>query len=85
MVLIVAIVASIFGIWFIAVVLWALIFMYFIAWLLIEVLIRVQASIGEELSKQKDAVIGAVAEVVTACPESCRGDLSPPTCAGAGP
>ena len=64
----------------IAIFLWTLILIYAIAWFLYFVLGRVAASLGQELAERAQEITQAIAKVVTACPESCRGDLSVPVC-----
>lgn len=81
--LVIAIVAIILfwlGFGWIAILLWALLLLYLVAWVLYLVFARVAVSLGQELADRTKAVQDAIAKVVAACPENCRGDLSIPSC-----
>jgi hypothetical protein len=82
--LIIAVVLWLLGIW-LAIFIWLLLLIYAIAWILTIVFSRVAASLTQELAKHGQAVADAIAKVVAACPESCRGDLSVPVCNAAAP
>lgn len=80
LIIILAIVLFWLGLGWIAILLWALVLVYLVAWLVYLALARVAASLGQELTDRTKAVQDAIAKVVAACPENCRGDLSIPSC-----
>jgi ABC-type transport system involved in cytochrome bd biosynthesis fused ATPase/permease subunit len=84
-IVIIAILAWLFGLGPIAILLWTLIFLYLIAWFLVIVFTRVAASLTQDLANQGKAIADAIAKVVASCPENCRGDLSIPVCDVGGP
>jgi hypothetical protein len=79
-IVIVAIVLFWLGLGWIAILLWALVLIYLVAWLVYLAFARVAASLAKELSDRAKAVQDAIAKVVAGCPENCRGDLSIPSC-----
>jgi len=79
-IVVVAIVLVFLGLGWLAALLWTLILLYVIAWIAYLALGRAAASLAQDLVERAKAVQDAVAKVVLACPENCRGDLSIPTC-----
>ena len=80
LIVVLAIVLFLLGFGWIAILLWALVLAYLVAWLAYLAFARVAASLGQELAARTQAVQDAIAKVVAACPENCRGDLSIPSC-----
>lgn len=80
LIVILAIVLFWLGLGWLAVLLWALVLVCLVAWLAFLVFSRVAASLGQELAERTQAIQDAIAKVVAACPENCRGDLSIPSC-----
>ena len=80
MIVILAIVLFWIGLGWIAILLWALILIYLIAWVAYFAFGRAAASLAQDLAARSQAVQDAVAKVVAGCPGNCRGDLSIPSC-----
>ena len=78
-IVVMAIIAAIIG-GPIAIIIWGLIAIYGISWILVFVLGQMAISFADGLAKANLDVANAIKEVVTNCPEQCRGDLSPPIC-----
>jgi len=74
-----AVIAIIVGGW-IAIVLFALIAVYALAWFLLPIVGLMAGSLAATLDKRKTDFTNALPDVVAQCPEACRGDLSPPLC-----
>jgi hypothetical protein len=64
----------------IAVILLALIAVYAISWVLLPVVAQIGAALGVTLGKRQIEFTDARTDVLSQCPESCRGDLSVPQC-----
>jgi ABC-type transport system involved in cytochrome bd biosynthesis fused ATPase/permease subunit len=79
-IIVVAIILFLLGLGWLAVLLWALILVYLIAWIAYLAFGRAAGSLAQELVERTKALQDAIAKVVLACPENCRGDLSIPTC-----
>jgi hypothetical protein len=83
-IVIIAILAWLFGLGPIAVLLWTLILIHVIAGVLFLAFSRVERSLGQDLINQGKAVADAIAKVTASCPENCRGDISIPACDAGG-
>ncbi|MEZ0448328.1 hypothetical protein [Cellulomonas sp. ICMP 17802] len=79
-IIVLAIVLFFLGLGWLAVLLWALILVYVIAWIAYLAFSRSAASLALELAERTKAIQEAIAKVIAACPENCRGDLSIPVC-----
>ncbi len=64
----------------IAVILFALIAIYAISWVLLPVVGQMAGALGVTLGKRQIEFNDARTDVLSQCPESCRGDLSVPQC-----
>jgi membrane protein implicated in regulation of membrane protease activity len=79
-IVIVAIVLFWLGLGWIAILLWAIVLIYLLAWLAYLAFTRIAAALDQQLTDRSTAVEDAIAKVVAGCPERCRGDLSIPSC-----
>jgi Na+(H+)/acetate symporter ActP len=77
---VVAIILWFLGLGWLSAILWVVILIYAVLLVISFVVVRIEASLGANLKEKGDAVAQAVSDVMTQCPEQCRGDLSVPLC-----
>jgi hypothetical protein len=68
------------GLGWLSLILWVMILIYAVLLIISLVVVRIEASLGTNLKEKGDAVAQAISDVITQCPEQCRGDLSVPPC-----
>ena len=78
--IVIAALLGLLGLWFLAIILWVLILIYAISYVVYLGLARAALSLAQALDTDLQTFEDAVRKVVANCPESCQGDLSPPTC-----
>ena len=76
----IALLLGLLGLWFLAIILWILILIYIVSYFVYLGLGRAALSLAQALDADLQTFEAAVRKVLANCPESCQGDLSPPTC-----
>jgi ABC-type transport system involved in cytochrome bd biosynthesis fused ATPase/permease subunit len=79
-IVVVAIILWFLGLGWLSAILWTIVIVWALLWIVLFIFVRVEVSFAEALKEAGEAFAEAVTDVIAACPEQCRGDLSIPEC-----